>query len=143
MVIGDLFQLSPVIRNDSVATLSNYYESPFFFDSWAWKKCNPITIELSKIYRQDDKEFISILNNIRIGKKHEQDLETLNQRVSQNGNNENVITLTTHNSKANKINSVAAGSQPYHLSPAGALVLLWPEDCSLNRYFQSIIRPKM
>lgn len=107
MVIGDLFQLSPVVRNDAFRTLSNYYESPYFFDSWVWKRAATITLELTKIYRQDDTVFINILNNIRQGNKINEDLDILNKRVAKADPKANIITLTTHNAKALKINKEA------------------------------------
>ena len=105
IVIGDLFQLSPVLRSHELLTIKSYYDSPFFFDSNVWKQCKPVTIELNKIFRQDDAEFISILNNIRVGKREDSDLLVLNQRVSQDHDATGIITLTTHNAKADKINN--------------------------------------
>lgn len=103
MVIGDLFQLSPVVRRENFRVLSNYYASPYFFDSLVWQKINPITIELQEIFRQADNFFINILNNIRIGTRNEKDIESLNSRLVAEFP-DNVITLTTHNSKAQSIN---------------------------------------
>jgi uncharacterized protein YpbB len=104
LVIGDLFQLAPIVRNEIAPLLSRYYSSPFFFDSLAWKESDPIIIELKKVYRQSDDVFVSILNNIRNGNASEEDLQRLNQNYLVNPDTEGVITLTTHNAKANKIN---------------------------------------
>ncbi len=104
LVIGDLFQLAPIVRNDIAPVLSRYYSSPFFFDSLAWKDSNPIVIELQKVYRQADNSFISILNNIRNGIATEEELNRLNENYVENPDMDGVITLTTHNVKANKIN---------------------------------------
>ena len=102
--------------NSSV--LRYYYTSRFFFDSMIWKTCNPLIIELKKIYRQEDEFFIAILNNIRNGIYDAEDIESLNQRYQQGVDTSEIITLTTHNHKANKINQEALHklkTQPYHL----------------------------
>ncbi|HHH53578.1 MAG TPA: helicase, partial [Bacteroidetes bacterium] len=54
LVIGDLFQLSPIVKDDVLPVLNKYYSSLFFFDSIAWQKSNPIVIEMKTIYRQKD-----------------------------------------------------------------------------------------
>ena len=104
LVIGDLFQLAPIVRNEIAPILSQYYSSPFFFDSLAWKGSDPIIIELQKVYRQADDAFVAILNNIRNGLANKEDLHRLNQNYQDNPDTNGVITLTTHNFKANKIN---------------------------------------
>ncbi len=105
IVIGDLYQLSPVVNHDTFRTLSNYYKSAYFFDSWVWNKAQTITIELTKVYRQDDQDFINILDNIRQGNKVSQDLEILNRRVQSIADQKNIITLSTHNAKTLAINN--------------------------------------
>ena len=104
LVIGDLFQLAPVVREYIWPTLNRYYKTPFFFSSIAWNHSNALTIELKKIYRQDDEIFISILNNIRNGVKSEADINRLNENFNHKTKANETITLTTHNRKANAIN---------------------------------------
>ena len=104
IVIGDLFQLSPVVKNMAFRTLSQYYNSQYFFDSWVWKRSNAITLELTKIYRQVNASFISILNNIRKGDKDLSNLSLLNERVLPAPKDRNIITLSTHNAAVNTIN---------------------------------------
>lgn len=104
LVIGDLFQLSPVTKPEIWSILQKYYFSPFFFDSIAWAKSDPIEIELKKIYRQKNEDFINILNNIRAGIKNDKDLERLNQNFQTDFDDEGIVTLSTHNYKADKIN---------------------------------------
>ena len=65
LFIGDLYQLPPVVRDEHI--LKMYYNSPFFFDSHAIKDIPIVTIELTKVYRQSDEEFLEILNAIRDG----------------------------------------------------------------------------
>ena len=105
LVIGDLFQLSPIVKREVEMELSKYYKSPFFFDAIAWKELNAIPIELKFIYRQQDQTFIHVLNNIRVGKKEEADITLLNKSFQSNPEYNEIITLTTHNVKADKINT--------------------------------------
>ncbi|MDF1696855.1 MAG: helix-turn-helix domain-containing protein [Saprospiraceae bacterium] len=104
LVIGDLYQLAPVVKEFIWPTLNRYYKTPFFFSSIAWKHSQAFTIELKKIYRQEDETFISILNNIRNGTRVEADIDRLNANFNHKLKASETITLTTHNSKANAIN---------------------------------------
>ncbi len=104
LVIGDLFQLAPVVKDFIWPTLNRFYKTPFFFSSIAWKYSKALTIELKTIYRQEDAVFISILNNIRNGVKNEADINRLNENFNHKSKANETITLTTHNRKANAIN---------------------------------------
>ncbi|MEM9545252.1 MAG: helix-turn-helix domain-containing protein [Bacteroidota bacterium] len=104
LVIGDLFQLAPVVKDFIWPTLSRYYKTPFFFSSAAWKHSKALTIELKTIYRQEDEAFISILNNIRNGVRNESDINRLNENFNHKTKANETITLTTHNRKADAIN---------------------------------------
>lgn len=103
-VIGDLYQLAPVVRDYIWPTLNKYYETPFFFSSIAWQHSNALTFELNKIYRQQDETFINILNNIRNGVKSAEDINRLNENFNHKFESSESITLTTHNRKADAIN---------------------------------------
>ena len=104
LVIGDLYQLAPVVKDYVWPTLNKYYETPFFFSSIAWQYSNALTFELNKIYRQEDEFFIQILNNIRNGIKDENDIARLNENFNHKFEAAEIITLTTHNRKADAIN---------------------------------------
>ncbi len=104
LAIGDLFQLAPVVKNHIKPVLQRYYSSPFFFDSQAWKSANALKIELQIVYRQEEKEFIDILNNIRNGIKSQPDMDRLNQNFKKDPPEDNIILLTTHNRKADEVN---------------------------------------
>lgn len=104
LVIGDLYQLSPVVRNDIKHVLFQFYKSPYFFDSLAWPISNAIVIELNKVYRQEDQDFVNILNTIREGQKDQGAIDMINKRYTENPEYSQTITLTTHNKKANTIN---------------------------------------
>ncbi|MGI6231842.1 MAG: ATP-dependent DNA helicase [Prevotella sp.] len=81
LMVGDLYQLEPVVKSDDRQLLAPYYSSPYFFNANVFRTQQPISIELRKIYRQTDPVFIHILDNIRVAKVTEQDLMLLNQRV--------------------------------------------------------------
>lgn len=107
LFIGDMYQLPPVVKDDEWSVLSEFYKSIFFFDSLVLQKDPPIYIELDKIYRQNNPEFIALLNNLRNNCVTKTDVELLNtfykpgfkQKID-----DNYITLTTHNYKATNIN---------------------------------------
>lgn len=107
LFIGDLYQLPPVVKNQEQELLSKFYQSPFFFDALSLKPNPPIYIELEKIYRQSDQVFVDLLNNLRNNITTEQDITLLKQHYQANFKpdlNDNYITLTTHNSKADAMN---------------------------------------
>ena len=108
LFIGDLLQLPPIIRDDEWRTLRSYYKGKFFFHSHVIQQNPPLYIELSKIFRQTDEQFISVLNNLRNNQISQSDIQILNQFVQPNFDlkaNKGYITLTTHNVKADSINS--------------------------------------
>ncbi|PKQ45016.1 helix-turn-helix domain-containing protein [Confluentibacter flavum] len=109
LMIGDLQQLSPVVKDNEWDLLKPYYETPYFFSSKVFKSCNPISIELKHIYRQDNEVFIKILNEIRNNKLTNQSATLLNKRYIADfvpAKNDGYITLTTHNNRANEMNNL-------------------------------------
>jgi len=107
LYIGDLWQLPPVVKDEEWATLGQYYESPFFFSSKVVEESVPLIVELDKIYRQSDEKFIDLLNNIRNNSLHKDDFYELNklyQPQFESFDDDNIIILTSHNYKAQKIN---------------------------------------
>ncbi|MFA5782915.1 MAG: AAA family ATPase, partial [Bacteroidales bacterium] len=107
LMIGDLHQLSPVIKEDEWDILKNYYETVYFFSSKAFQKTNAVRIELNHIFRQSDAYFIEILNKIRHKNMDQDLLKELNQRYIPNfkpPDEAGYITLTTHNANAFEIN---------------------------------------
>ena len=105
VMIGDLFQLPPVVNSDW-SVLSRYYKSPFFFESKALNRRPFITFELTRIYRQNDPVFIEILNAVRKNELTSTLLNTLNlcYEGESLSNKEGYITVTTHNQLVNDIN---------------------------------------
>ena len=107
LMIGDLQQLSPVVKESDWYLLKPFYENAFFFSSLAYQNCKAITIELKQIYRQENPIFIDILNEIRNSKLSISSANELNKRFIPDfvpNENEGYISLTTHNNKATKIN---------------------------------------
>ncbi len=105
IVIGDLYQLSPVVQPDTWQVLAEYYASPYFFSSHSWQQADAIVIELDQVYRQADEHFVSLLNRIRAGIRKDEDVHLINQNLTEHPpRDEDIITLTTHNRKADKIN---------------------------------------
>lgn len=107
LFIGDMLQLPPVVKNDEWNFLKQYYNSMYFFDARVLQYEQPLVLELEKIYRQDDKRFIEILNNLRANKFVQSDVNELNKHYIPHfeaPKKEPYIFITTHNKKAEKIN---------------------------------------
>ena len=107
LMIGDLQQLAPVVKDDDREILKNYYDSYFFFGSRALRSTDYVTIELKHIYRQNDQVFIELLNKIRDNRVDTAVLDQLNKRFVTDFDPESgggYITLTTHNNQARTIN---------------------------------------
>jgi len=108
LLIGDMYQLPPVVPAEEWQMLSAIYKSPFFFDSLAMRNQPPVCIELLKIYRQTDQDFINLLNKVRNNVMDQESLELLNKHYNPNITEKQYqenITLTTHNRKAEEINA--------------------------------------
>jgi GTPase SAR1 family protein len=107
LFIGDLLQLPPVTRAEEWSVLSKYYPSMFFFNARVLQEFPPFYIELKHIYRQEDSDFIGILNELRNNTISDSSVNYLNQFVKSQHEIDQLdgfITLTTHNSKADAIN---------------------------------------
>lgn len=113
LLIGDLFQLPPVVPKQERDVLSaKGYTSPYFFSSFSFKKMSLLPVELTYVYRQEDRSFIDILNRIRIGEDLDTVISELNQRCSQKNDRRDDITLTCTNNQADQINREALQSLP-------------------------------
>ena len=117
LLIGDLFQLPPVVTYDEKRVFQEMFGSPFFFDTDTYKNAHFEKVELAKIYRQEDPEFISMLNNIRRGDLDRDLMENLNTRCAANFNPDeiaakNPVILTSKNATADYINKGKIGELP-------------------------------
>ena len=105
VMFGDLFQLPPVIRGAQLQEFfREHYGSAYFFSADVFKNIKLNCIELTKIYRQSDKDFIGLLEKIRNKELLSQDLNILNSRLIDKAMRDDVITLTTTNELAAKMN---------------------------------------
>ena len=107
LMIGDLQQLTPVVTPEDEAMLKPYYDTPYFFGSKALQQIEYVTIQLEKVYRQEDDTFIRILNHIREAHPTADDITLLNKRCVPGFTpkaGEGYIRLTTHNHLADSYN---------------------------------------
>ena len=166
LMIGDLQQLTPVMTDEDFQLLAPYYPTPYFFGSRALSQIDYVTIELKQVYRQQDEEFISILNSVRGGRPSHDVIKALNNRYDPRftpSADEGYIRLTTHNHIANSYNeqqlnlidepvhcfdAVIDGNFPEYAYPtearlelkAGAQVMFVKNDpSSERRYFNGKI----
>lgn len=117
MMIGDLQQLTPVVTPEDEMLLRPYYDTPYFFGSKALAQIEYVTIQLDKVYRQEDSAFLDVLNHVREARPTSDDLATLNSRyipafIPKSG--EGYIRLTTHNRLADNYNDSELSKLPYH-----------------------------
>lgn len=125
LMIGDLHQLAPVVKDDEWLMLKDHYDSYFFFGSQALQKAGYVSLELKHIYRQSDREFIDLLNRVRLNQMDAETLGALNKRYQPNildGNQEGYIILTTHNHQSKSINGAKLGQLPGSTSRFSARV---------------------
>lgn len=107
LLIGDLYQLPPIVKDDEWTVLSQFYNSIHFFEAKALQQSGMVYLELDKIFRQQDDTFIRILNNLRDNKSTSEDVRRLNQQFKTLDEIQEMmpcITLTTHNYKADELN---------------------------------------
>jgi len=106
LMIGDLHQLPPVVKDTEWQVLRPHYGSPYFFSSLALQRLDLVAIELRRIYRQSDRRFIDLLGKVRDNRLDAAGLAALNARYRPDyAPEEGVITLCTHNRHADAINS--------------------------------------
>ena len=141
LMIGDLRQLPPVLKEREWELLSPHYASPYFFESKALKEAGFQTIELTTVYRQSNYDFITLLNKIRDGQADEQTLSRLNTRYISGFNpdsDEGFIRLTTHNRivdnlNRSKLNALPGASATYTAVTEGEFPSsLFPADHELT-----------
>ncbi len=105
LLVGDVYQLEPVIKEDERKILQPFYPNLFFFNANVFREMGLVSIELKKVYRQNDPQFISILDDIRTSNVSETDLRLVNQRVGTGTAQEGLaITLSTRRDVVDHIN---------------------------------------
>ncbi len=104
LMIGDAQQLSPVVKENERQYMAQVYPSPYFFHAKALQNMDYVTIELQKVYRQKDRDFLEVLNAVRENRITADVLEVLNSRVHAYDDDDDTIRLTTHNAQADAVN---------------------------------------
>lgn len=107
LLVGDIFQLEPVVREDDRRLLQPFYASSYFFSAKVFQEIQLVSIELRKVYRQTDSKFIDILDRIRSNNANDSDISKLNSRVNANINVRDkslVITLASRRDTVDYIN---------------------------------------
>lgn len=104
---GDMYQLPPVCVNDEWFILKDYYSTPYFFSAKVFEKQEIVCLELDKIFRQRDADFVEILNQVRNNNISKENFNRLNDRYNPDfdlENNQDFVVLTTHNAVSDDIN---------------------------------------
>lgn len=121
LLVGDIYQLEPVVREDDRQLLQSVYASSFFFNAKVFAQMQLVSIELRKVYRQSDPVFIGILDNIRTSTASDGDLQLLNRQVAArtdrpqaeaDANSPLSITLSTRRDTVDDINTRHLNSLP-------------------------------
>lgn len=104
---GDLYQLPPVCVNEEWVILKDYYATPFFFSAKVFDNIEVVCLELDKIFRQNDADFVKILNQVRDNNITKENIDLLNSRYMPDFDlerNSDYVVLTTHNAVSDDIN---------------------------------------
>ncbi len=105
LLVGDIFQLEPVVKDEERQLLQPFYPNSFFFSAHVFREIQLVSIELKKVYRQTDEHFIHLLDKIRKSETTVSDLYTLNQRVGRDIDTSGMsITLSTRRDTVDYIN---------------------------------------
>lgn len=160
LLVGDMHQLPPVVKEAEWNILQAWYRSPYFFDSMVWPRLHAAEIELQTIYRQSDARFLALLSHIRDRKMDADDFERLRERYDPDfkATAPGYVLLATHNHKADSVNTAELaklpgrmfsfeaqieGEFPAHLFPCdevlrlkvGAQVMFIRNDNEEGRYY--------
>lgn len=115
LLVGDVYQLEPVVKSDEREIISRFYPTPYFFSARVFDSIELVSVELTKVYRQSDKAFVSVLDHIRTNTAGAADLQLLNTRydthIEQN-ESDMYITLATRRDTVNFINEQKLSELP-------------------------------
>jgi tetratricopeptide (TPR) repeat protein len=107
LLVGDAFQLEPVVKRDEWQILNRFYQTPYFFSARVFQQIPLVQIELQKVYRQSDPHFVNILDKIRLKKAADPEIQSINQQLNpqfQTPKDELFITLATRRDTVDYIN---------------------------------------
>lgn len=107
LLVGDVFQLEPVVKNDEREILNRFYPTPYFFSAQVFSQIDLVSIELQKVYRQSDPVFVGVLDRIRNNTVGAADLQLLNRRYGVDiaqAEADMYITLATRRDQVDHIN---------------------------------------
>ena len=134
LMIGDLSQLAPVVKEGEWALLREYYRTPYFFGSQALQQTQHVTIELTHVYRQTDHTFINILNEVRENRLTPESLARLNSRVANTTSCESVI-LNECEGSCNGLREILRCAQNDTIGEgADGVIRLTTHNATANRY---------
>ncbi|HJD76687.1 AAA family ATPase [Bacteroides reticulotermitis] len=115
LLVGDVFQLEPVVKNDDREILNRFYPTPYFFSARVFNQIDLVSIELQKVYRQTDPVFVSVLDHIRTNTAGAADLQLLNTRYGtriEETEADMYITLATRRDTVDSINDKKLAELP-------------------------------
>ncbi len=115
LLVGDVFQLEPVVKGDEREILNRFYPSPYFFSAKVFSQIDLVSIELQKVYRQTDTAFINVLDHIRNDTVNSSDLQLLNTRYGaevKQSEADMCITLATRRDNVDYINDKKLAELP-------------------------------
>ena len=115
LLVGDVYQLEPVVKSDEREILNRFYPTPYFFSARVFNEIELVSIELTKVYRQTDKVFVNVLDHIRTNTASAFDLQLLNTRYNteiEESESDMYITLTTRRDTVNFINEKKLAELP-------------------------------
>ena len=115
LLVGDVFQLEPVIKNDEREIINRFYPTPYFFSARVFQEMELVSIELTKVYRQSDKIFVNVLDHIRTNTAGAADLQLLNTRYNthiEENESDMYITLATRRDTVDFINEKKLSELP-------------------------------
>lgn len=115
LLVGDVFQLEPVVKGDEREILNRFYSTPYFFSARVFNQIDLVSVELQKVYRQTDKVFINVLDHIRNNTIGATDLQLLNTRYGtqiEQSEADMYITLATRRDNVDYINDKKLAELP-------------------------------
>lgn len=115
LLVGDVFQLEPVIKADEREIINRFYPTPYFFSARVFSEIDLVSVELQKVYRQTDRVFVSVLDHIRTNTAGAADLQLLNTRYGntiEESEADMYITLATRRDNVDYINDQKLAELP-------------------------------